>query len=153
MTPITTIPTILHKLFLWAACPFLRRAAVVYVVRDGLVLSVSRKGTGEAAAPGGKLDPGDEGDAARAVRRELREEAGVEALTLSPVYRGWHGRWLVDAFMGTIAADAEPRAVEPGTTVAWVAPAVLANGYAPRFHTRALRAAGLMPASSQSRAG
>lgn len=115
-------------------------AAVVYVARAGNVLSVSRKGTGQVAAPGGKREPHETSE--EAARRELREETGLGALSLVQVYRGFHGLRVIEAFVATVDDGAEAVALEPGTRVAWVPPRSLARAYAPRLHRRALRAAG-----------
>lgn len=120
-------------------------AAVAYVFRDGRVLSVTRKDTGQHSAPGGKVMPGEAPK--EAMRRELEEETGLVARSSTLVYEaeGPSGRY-VYAYLVEVDPSAEPVAVEPGTTVAWVAPAELAASFAPEFHgpgvAAALRALG-----------
>lgn len=114
-------------------------AVVAYIERGGLLLSVSRKDSGLAAAPGGKLEPGE--SLRSGLEREVREEAGVEVVAAREVYRGLHksGRVVV-AFRCMIVG--EPVAVEEGTVVEWVPPRSLAEGFAPEYHRQALVAAG-----------
>ena len=59
--------------------------ALGYVVRDGRVLLVHRQRAGDDHRGkwnglGGKLEPGE--DAAACLKRELREEAGIDATSL-----------------------------------------------------------------------
>lgn len=105
-------------------------ATLAYVVRDGRVLMVHRTfrdddaHLGKFNGLGGKLEAGE--DVVAGVRRELREEAGIEATGLR--LRGtmsWPGfgaggeDWfsfvfVVDAFTG------EPAASNPEGTLHWV---------------------------------
>lgn len=119
----------------------MNRAAVAYVVRDGLLLSVTRKDTGQHAAPGGKIRDVWESPAEAAVR-ELYEETGLISTRCRTVYRGCHGDWFVTAHV--VEADGEPVAMEPGTRVEWVPAETIANGFGAEFHRRALGAAGLL---------
>ncbi len=66
---------------LWA--PGENRAVDAAVVADGQLLLVARRDGGGWAVPGGFVHPG-EGDVA-AMRRELREETGVDVRGVDPV--------------------------------------------------------------------
>lgn len=117
-------------------------AVVAYIERDGKLLSISRKDTGEHAVPGGKCE--DDEPLLWALTREVQEEAGVRILSAVEVYRGRHtsGR-LVVAYRCTI--EGEPVAVEEGTRAEWVAPEEIANGFGAEYHRLALVAAGYLP--------
>lgn len=136
----TKLAQIAYAMRFTQATPF---AAVAYVRRGPLMLSVSRPDTGVFAAPGGKVDPG-EHEKTTALR-ELHEETGLLGHSPVEVYRG------IDdlghdtaAFVVQVDADAEPVAREPGTTVTWVAPELIAAGFCPKFHRRALVAARIL---------
>jgi 8-oxo-dGTP diphosphatase len=104
-----------------------QQAVVAYILRDdGKVLSVTRKDTGQHSAPGGKVESGE--TVIDALKREVREEVGIEVLTWTLVYSGLHtsGRrvfsYIVTRWTG------EPIAREPGTRVEWVEPIEIASG-------------------------
>lgn len=118
-------------------------AVVAYIQNDaGLLLSVTRKGTGEDAAPGGKCGANE--SLHRALRRETREETNVELVHWRLVYDGFHtsGRRIF-AYLA-IEWRGVPEALEHGTRIAWVTPEALANGFGAEYHRRALRAAKLL---------
>ena len=114
-------------------------AAVAYIFRpsDGYVLSITRRDTGEHAAPGGKVEPGETPE--QAMRRELREETGLCATTARLCYEAWSpsGRYV---YAYVVEAEGEPEAHEEGTRVEWVPVEALAAGYAPGFHGPGLEA-------------
>lgn len=57
------------------------------LIREGLVLSVSRKNDQEdLSLPGGKVEPGETPE--EALVRELKEETGVEAVLFEPLFEG-----------------------------------------------------------------
>lgn len=117
-------------------------AVVAYIERDGKLLSISRKDTGERAVPGGKCESGE--PPLQALIREVREEAGVRIVGATKVYCGRHtSGQLVIAYRCTI--EGEPYAVEEGTRAEWVAPEQIANGFGAEYHRLALVAAGYLP--------
>lgn len=120
----------------------MNRAAVAYVVRNGMLLSVTRKDTGQHAAPGGRVDAVGCEPWGEAACRELYEETGMAATSSRLVYRGWNGDWFVAVYL--VEAEGEPIAREPGTRVAWVCPEEIANGFGAELHRKALEAAGLL---------
>lgn len=120
-----------------------QHAVVAYIQNEeGKLLSVTRKDTGQHAAPGGKVEPGE--TIGEALQREVWEEAGIWIRHWEPVYEGLHssGRrvhaFVVDEWHG------EPVAKELGTRVAWVDPIEIANGFGADYHRKALKAAGIL---------
>ncbi len=99
-----------------------KHAVLAYIVRDGNVLSAWNKTYHCWGLVGGKVEPGE--TFAEALRRELREESGLEAarvwypeIDISPTYSG-SGR-LCHTFSVSIG-NAEPRLVEVSTGLAWM---------------------------------
>lgn len=118
-------------------------AVVAYIQNDaGLLLSVTRKGTGEHAAPGGKCGANESFH--RALRRETREETNVELVRWRLVYDGIHTSGLRVLAYRAIEWRGVPTALEYGTRIEWVTPETLANGFGAEYHRRALRAAKLL---------
>jgi 8-oxo-dGTP diphosphatase len=117
-------------------------AVVAYIERNGKLLSISRKDTGECAVPGGKCESGE--PPFQALIREVREEIGVRIVSATRVYCGRHtsGR-VVIAYRCEI--EGEPVAVEDGTRAEWVTPDAIANGFGAEYHRLALVAAGYLP--------
>lgn len=102
--------------------PFVGASAIV--VRTGAVLLGRRRGAhgaGTFAFPGGKVDPGE--DPAEAVRRELLEETGLVARTVTPA--AWTSDVFADAGLHYVTlhhvvdADGEPRVLEPDKVEDW----------------------------------
>lgn len=63
-----------------------KAACILIVSSDDRILAVSRRDDPTAfGMPGGKVDPGE--TSAQAAARELREETGLEATDLKPVFR------------------------------------------------------------------
>lgn len=122
----------------------MKRASVAYIVRDGLMLSVTRKDTGQHSAPGGKLKPGETPE--DALSREVREEAGLVITKAWRIFDGTYNGCAVRIYRAE--ADGEPEAREPYTRVAWVEPARLAHGFASELHKEALVAADLLARDS-----
>jgi 8-oxo-dGTP pyrophosphatase MutT (NUDIX family) len=117
-------------------------AVVAYIVRNGLMLSVTRKDTGELSFPGGKCEPNE--SLHNALRREMREEVGLTPIHWHLVYDGKHSsgrRVLAYQILEWLGV---PRAVESGTRIAWVSPDVMANSFGADYHRRALRACKLI---------
>jgi 8-oxo-dGTP pyrophosphatase MutT (NUDIX family) len=120
------------------------RAVVAYIVRDGLMLSIPRRNTGEHAAPGGQVERnGDEWESwETALSREVDEEIGCRVLRAWRVYAGCVNGFAVMVYRVDI--EGEPYAREPGTQIEWVTPEQIANGFASELHQNAVRAAGLL---------
>lgn len=121
----------------------MKRAVVAYVLRNGMLLSVPRLDTGEHAAPGGKVEPGESFE--EGLARELHEETGLRIVRAWRVFDGAHGVYMVQAYR--VEALGEPVALEPGSRVAWVPVEAIARGFAGQYHTAALIAAGLLRSS------
>lgn len=118
-------------------------AVVAYIQNDaGLLLSVTRKDSGEHAAPGGKCGANESFH--KALCRETREETDVILAHWCLVYDGLHTSGRRVLAYRTIEWRSVPKALEYGTRIAWVTPEDLANGFGAEYHRRALRAAKLL---------
>ena len=118
-------------------------AVVAYIVRsDGLMLSVTRKGTGELSFPGGKCEANE--SLHKALRRELFEEVGLAPIHWRLVYDGEHSSGRRVFAYRILEWSGTPHAWEHGTRIAWVSPDVMANSFGADYHRRALAAAGLI---------
>lgn len=118
-------------------------AVVAYIVRsDGLMLSVSRKDTGELSAPGGKCEPNESFHAA--MKRECNEEVGITPIHWRLVYDARHSTKRRVLAYRVVEWRGMARAREPGTRIAWIEPRVMANSFGADYHRRALAAAGLI---------
>ena len=120
-----------------------QQAVVAYILReDGKVLSVTRKDTGQHSAPGGKVEPGE--TRLVAVEREVEEDTGIRIINPDCVHVGIHESgcvvfsYLVTRWIG------EPVAREPGTSVAWVDPIEIVNGFGGERARASLIAAGVL---------
>ena len=106
-----------------AASPRIVVAAVIE--RDGLFLAARRTGPAALAGrwefPGGKVEPGE--DEAGALRRECREELGVEievGEAIGPEYPAAGGALLVRTYLATLTAG-EPSPIEGHDALRWLA--------------------------------
>lgn len=118
-------------------------AVVAYIVRhDGLMLSVTRKDTGELSFPGGKCEPNE--SFYNALRREMIEEVGLVPLHWHLVFDGKHSSGRRVLAYRILEWFGVPRAREHGTRIAWILPDAMANSFGADYHRLALRAAKLI---------
>jgi ADP-ribose pyrophosphatase YjhB (NUDIX family) len=104
----------------------MKEAVVVVTRRGDRFLGVSRRDDPSAfGLPGGKVDPGE--TASVAARRELFEETGLRAGTLTPFFQQQEGNFLVTAFLTTVSGAITPQTGETGV-VAWVDRETLCSG-------------------------
>jgi 8-oxo-dGTP diphosphatase len=99
-------------------------AAVALIERDGMILTTTRRGTvDDFALVGGGIEPGE--SAFEAMKREVREEAGIEVLEAHYVFErvdeAGNVAWCfqVTKFVG------EPKTVEQGVKISWRKPTEL----------------------------
>jgi ADP-ribose pyrophosphatase YjhB (NUDIX family) len=118
----------------------MNRASVAYIERNGLLLSVTRRDTGQHAVPGGKLKPKESPE--DALSREIREETKLVITKAWRIFDGVYNGCLVRVYRAE--ADGDPVAMEPYTRVEWVEPARIANGFASEMHAEALVAANIL---------
>lgn len=118
-----------------------KRAGLVLIVKDGLVLSVSRgSDTKDLGLPGGKLEE-DESFSDGACR-ELFEETGLKSFNLSKIYCGTHNGWIVKTFtpanyFGKIKNSNEGE-------VSWVEPVKLTTGTFGKYNSEMLSFLGML---------
>lgn len=100
-------------------------ATVLVLGKGGKVLAVSRRDDPTAfGLPGGKVDPGE--DLATAAARELKEETGLDAVDLHPVFTHQEDDgFTTTTFVGHVTGEIGTR--EEGV-VKWVDREVLFNG-------------------------
>lgn len=99
-------------------------AAVALIERDGMILTTTRRNTeDDFALVGGRIEEGE--SPFEAMRREVREEAGIEVVEAHYVFErvDEHGNvawcYRVTEFTG------EPRTVESGVRISWRKPGEL----------------------------
>lgn len=99
-------------------------ACCLIISDDGRILAVSRRNDPTMwGLPGGKVDPGEE--PIEAAARELREETGLVATRLSPVYSRGDGQGFVThTFACEVSGQIETN--EEGV-IRWVHPSVLVD--------------------------
>ncbi len=119
-----------------------RCAVVACIVRDdGKMLVVWNKRYGRWGMPGGKVEEGEE--LLDALKREVREETGVDAIGFCLAYEGHHGESVESTrgsyvYLYTVQIYGVPREVEPGCPVTWFTrEEFLKWGLAPDFYRRA----------------
>lgn len=102
------------------------RASVVLIFResDGKILSVSRKDDPNSfTLPGGKVNE-DETDVA-AAKRELKEETGLDASNLEPIFESTNDGFYCTTFEGDIEGSIS---TDESGVVKWCTPTELAYG-------------------------
>jgi len=101
------------------------KAACVLIWRqDGKILAVSRPDDPDAfTLPGGGVDPGE--DFEQAAIRELKEETGLDATNLEPIFQGVETDHLTTTFEGDVSGVF---GTEETGRIAWVTPTVLVDG-------------------------
>lgn len=101
-----------------------RSACVLVWRQDGKVLGVARKDDPAAfTLPGGKLEKGE--TFAQAAARELREETGLDATSLSPVLVALCDGHVCATYEAEVGPEAGPR---EAPEVRWCSPAELVAG-------------------------
>ena len=108
-----------------APVPGQRVVVAAVIERDGLFLAARRTGPAALAGlwefPGGKAEPGE--DDAAALRRECREELGVEiavGAAVGPVYTAAGGSLLVRTYRAVLVSG-EPAPIESHDALRWLA--------------------------------
>lgn len=116
----------------------LPRAACVFVLRNGKVLSVSRKHDPSVVGmPGGKVDEGETD--AQAAARECFEETGMIVGGLKLLYEGEDGFGYWCSTFTVERAAGEPRDMGQGH-VEWITPDSLLQGHFAEYNGRVLSA-------------
>lgn len=114
-------------------------ACCLIIADDGKILAVSRKDNpSDFGLPGGKVDPAE--DAITAAARELKEETGLIAVNLHPIFT----RKEVDGFTTTtFATEVEGQInTEESGVIRWVTPEVLCQGCFGEYNKRLFRKLG-----------
>lgn len=102
-----------------------KKAVCAVVVRDGMILGVSRKYDREDFGfPGGKVEPGESLETA--CIRELAEEAGLSGVIVKHIFTDYDAHdWLVSSFL--VEASGEVSSQEEGA-IKWCEPNELIDG-------------------------
>ena len=75
---------------------------IVILNEEGLVLAVSRKYDHEDfGLAGGRVDPEDNGDLEYAIKREVKEETGLEVHSMVEVFSMHKGKYMGHTFLAT----------------------------------------------------
>lgn len=125
----------------------MKTAAVMVLVRDGLILACSRKNNPLLGLPGGKSDPGESPQ--EAAIRETYEETGIQVSSCAFIYQAVDSKFQTYCFYAT-SWTGDPVSME-GTTVMWVAPDTLTHpdtGAFPNYNNnviQVLRSLSLLP--------
>ena len=108
----------------------LHTVQIVILNDEGLVLGVSRKDDhNDVGLVGGKVDPEDNGDLIAAIKRELKEETGLDVHSMEEVFSMHKGKYMGHTYLAThwsgeISYDKEK---EPHV-VKWVPFSVIESG-------------------------
>ncbi len=117
----------------------MKNAACVLIIRDGLILAVSRKDDpNDFGLPGGKVDPNESFE--QAAVRETMEETGCVLENLNKVFEDQDGDFKVVTFQADCLG--EPYSKEEGK-VKWVHPDLLLAGSFGKYNKKLFAKIGL----------
>ncbi len=104
----------------------MHKAVCALIRKDNLILAVARKYDDEDfGLPGGSVESFDESDEA-ALKREVKEETGVDISNIKYVFTRSDSKSIVKTF--TCDISGEPKTQKNEGVVKWVTPQILTHG-------------------------